>query len=76
MTDGPYCTAAVTPTGNSAFALRPHEAQRTTSALCSVTRSLAGISSTTCRHSTLMPRAPASDSEQWRHLAGQWVTTR
>jgi hypothetical protein len=41
-----------------------------------VTRSLAGISSTTCRHSTLMPRAPASDSEQWRHLAGQWVTTR
>lgn len=71
MIEGPYCTAAVTPAGKPAFVLRPHEVQRTTSALCSVTRSLAGTSSTTCRRSTLMPRAPASDSEQWRHRAGR-----
>jgi hypothetical protein len=71
MTDGPYCTVALTPEGKPAFVLRPQDEQRTTSALCSVTRSLAGTSSTICRRSTLMSRAPASDFEQWRHLAGR-----
>jgi hypothetical protein len=69
--DGPYCTVAFTPEGKLAFVLRPQEVQRTTSALCSVTRSLAGTNSTTCRRSMLMPRDPASESEQWRHLAGR-----
>lgn len=52
MREGPYCTVALTPAGKSAFVLRPQDEQRMTSALCSVTRSLAGISSTTYRHST------------------------
>jgi hypothetical protein len=69
--DGPYCTAAVTPEGKLAFVRRPQDEQRTTSALCSVTLSLAGTNSTTCRRSTLAPRAPASEPEQWRHLAGR-----
>jgi hypothetical protein len=62
--EGPYCTVALTPEGKLAFALRPQDEQRTISALCSVTGSLVGTSSTTCRRSTLVPRPPASDSEQ------------
>ena len=70
MIRGPYCTGALTPSGDGAFVSQPHP-HFTVSIWCSVVTVFTGGMSMTCLRSTAVTGAFPRDFPQQPHLAGR-----
>ncbi|SHL54816.1 hypothetical protein SAMN05443637_1441 [Pseudonocardia thermophila] len=73
MTRGPYCTGALTPAGAAPQMVTPHP-QRRAMSWCSVTRTVSGGRSNTCRRSTPTSGASARSLPHPAHGPGSCRT--